>query len=126
MWSRSCADSNAEQREAAQAKTDFLADVSHELRTPLIVLRGNAELGLTLDKHWPHRELLEEIVGESSRMTGMVEDLLFLARSNSQTVPLETRTTDASSFLEEVASRARVLAWERGATLEVNLQGEGQ
>lgn len=41
----------AEQREAAQAKTDFLADVSHELRTPLTVLRGNAELGLTLDKH---------------------------------------------------------------------------
>lgn len=116
----------AEQREAAQAKTDFLADVSHELRTPLTVLRGNAELGLVLDEDWPHRELLEEIVGESSRMTGMVEDLLFLARSDSQIVPLETRITDAASFLEGVASRARVLAWERGATLETNLPGEGQ
>lgn len=59
-------------------------------------------------------------------MTGMVEDLLFLARSDSQIVPLETRTTGAASFLEGVASRARVLAWERGATLETNLQGEGQ
>jgi two-component system, OmpR family, sensor histidine kinase VicK len=116
----------AEQREAAQAKTDFLADVSHELRTPLTVLRGNAELGLVLDEHWPHRELLEEIVEESSRMTGMVEDLLFLARSDSQIVPLETRITDAASFLEGVASRARVLAWKRGATPETNLQGDGQ
>lgn len=116
----------AEQREAAQARTDFLADVSHELRTPLTVLRGNAELGLVLDEDWPHRELLEEIVGESTRMTGMVEDLLFLARSDSQTVPLETRTLDATAFLEGVASRARVLARERGAELEVRLQGVGE
>jgi signal transduction histidine kinase len=115
----------AEQRDAAQARTDFLADVSHELRTPLTVLRGNAELGLVLDKEWNHRDLLEEIVTESSRMTGLVEDLLFLARSDSQVVPMETRAVWATELLEEVASRAQVLARERGATLSVDLQGEG-
>lgn len=116
----------AEQREAAQARTNFLADVSHELRTPLTVLRGNAELGLVLDKEWSHRELLEEIVTESSRMTELVEDLLFLARSDSQVVPMETRAVGARDLLEEVASRARVLARERGATLSVDLRGEGE
>lgn len=56
----------------------------------------------------------------------MVEDLLFLARSDSQTVPLETRNTDAASFLEGVASRARMLARERETTLEVHLHGKGE
>lgn len=116
----------AEQREAARARTDFLADVSHELRTPLTVLRGNAELGLVLDQDWPHRELLEEMVAESDRMSRMVEDLLFLARSDSQSVPLETRAVDAAAFLEGVASRARALARERGTTLEVDLHGTGE
>lgn len=116
----------AEQREAAQAKTDFLADVSHELRTPLTVLRGNAELGLALDRDWVHRDLLEEILGESSRMTSLVEDLLFLARSDSRTVPLETRLTGAYDLLEKVVCRAQVLARERGAALEVHLQGNGE
>lgn len=116
----------AEQQEAAQARTDFLADVSHELRTPLTVLRGNAELGLALDGEWTHRDLLEEIVGESSRMTSLVEDLLFLARSDSQTVPLETRLTAVPELLEGGASRARMLARERGATLDVHLHGKGE
>jgi two-component system sensor histidine kinase VicK len=37
--------------EAARARAEFLAEVSHELRTPLTVIRGNAEVGLELDRH---------------------------------------------------------------------------
>lgn len=37
--------------EAARARAGFLAEVSHELRTPLTVIRGNAEVGLELDRH---------------------------------------------------------------------------
>ncbi len=123
----------AEQRSAAQkladssrAKTEFLADASHELRTPLTVLRGNAELGLTLDREWPHRDLLQEIVGESSRMTEMVEDLLFLARSDSA-APVEMALVSVADFFEEVASRAEGLARERGVELQTGLlHGEGR
>jgi signal transduction histidine kinase len=75
--------------EASKAKTDFLADASHELRTPLTVLRGNAEVGLAIDGSGDHKEILEDIVKESGRMTRMVEDLLFLARSDSASLPLE-------------------------------------
>ncbi|MBA2450705.1 MAG: hypothetical protein H0V51_22050 [Chloroflexi bacterium] len=111
---------------AAQAKSDFLADVSHELRTPLTVLRGNAEVGLELDRQCAHTEILEEIVKESARTSRMVEDLLFLARSDSAAPPLELETVGVAPFLAELAARAEILARERGASLEVTLNGNGQ
>lgn len=125
--------SQAEQRlaakklaEASQAKTDFIADVSHELRTPLTVLRGNAEVGLQLERDCDHAELLDEIVRESGRMSRMVEDLLLLARSDSATLPLELEPVPVAPFLAEIEGRAAVLARERNATLKTELGGEGR
>ena len=112
--------------EASRAKTDFIADISHELRTPLTVLRGNAEIGITLEDDPEHREILEEIVRESGRMSRMVEDLLLLAKSDSASLPLNKETVAAAPFLAELAARAESLAHERGATLETELDnGDG-
>ena len=41
--------------------------------------RGNAEIGLELDSDFEHGEVLQEIVRESSTMSRMTEDLLFLS-----------------------------------------------
>ena len=112
--------------EANKAKTDFIADVSHELRTPLTVLRGNAQVGLALGGDHERVGLFEEIVEESRRMTRLVEDLLFLARSDAASVPLQTETVDVVPFLHELAGRAEVLVRERGATFVSTLAGEGQ
>jgi signal transduction histidine kinase len=111
--------------EANRAKTEFIADVSHELRTPLTVLRGNAQVGLALDSGPNHAQLFEEIVAESKRMARMVEDLLFLARSDSASPPLEFETVAVAPFLAELAGRAEVLTREHGAELERQLEGEG-
>jgi two-component system sensor histidine kinase VicK len=111
--------------ETNRAKTDFIADVSHELRTPLTVLRGNAQVGLALGRDPDHAQLFEEIVAESKRMSRMVEDLLFLARSDSAAPPLEFETLAVALFLRELAGRAEVLAREQGAELERKLEGEG-
>jgi len=110
--------------EANQAKTDFLADASHELRTPLTVLRVNAEVGLTSDEE-TRREVLQEILHESDRMGRLVEDLLFLARSDSASLPLDKEPVAVEPFLADLAGRAGVLARERGATLETDLEGTG-
>jgi signal transduction histidine kinase len=111
--------------EANRAKTDFIADISHELRTPLTVLRGNAQVGLALDSDPDHAQLFEEIVAESKRMSRMVEDLLFLARSDSASPPLEFETVAVAPFLSDLAGRAEVLTREHGAELERKLEGEG-
>lgn len=110
---------------ALQAKNDFIADASHELRTPLTVLRGNAEAGLAIERECVHREILEEIVSESVRMTELVEDLLFLARSDASVVPLTIEAVAAEPLLLEVSERARVLVQREDATLVTGLAGHG-
>jgi two-component system sensor histidine kinase VicK len=110
---------------ASRAKTEFIADVSHELKTPLTVLRGNAQVGLALDGDCDHAEILEEIVEESKRMARMVEDLLFLARSDSASLPLDLATVAIEPFLAELAGRAEVLSREHSAELEAKLEGGG-
>jgi PAS domain S-box-containing protein len=107
--------------EAARAKAEFLAEVSHELRTPLTVIRGNAEIGLEFDRDCEHGELLEEIVKESSTMSRMVEDLLFLARSESAAPPFRMEPVEAKVLIKGLARRARSLAAEHGATLDTTL-----
>ncbi|WP_445974732.1 sensor histidine kinase [Microbacterium rhizophilus] len=59
----------------------FVADASHELRTPLASIRGYSELSLR-DPSLSETtgQSLERIQAQSMRMTGLVEDLLLLAR----------------------------------------------
>ena len=116
----------AQMAEISRAKTDFIADASHELRTPLTVLRGNAEVGLAIQDDCAHREILAEIVAESARMSRLVDDLLFLARSDASSVPLEMREVDAKVLLDALANRAEVLARERGARVRSDLSADGR
>lgn len=111
--------------QALKLKNDFIADASHELRTPLTVLRANAEVALDLDRSCVHTDMLEEIVKESARMTRLVENLLFLARSDSGALPLDTKLVELAPFLDEVVGRAAILARRHGATLRTDWSANG-
>ena len=91
--------------EAACARAEFLAEVSRELRTPLTVIRSNAEVGLELDRDCEHEEVLREIVRESSTMSRMVEDLLFLTRTKSAAPPFGMEPVEAQVLLAGLARR---------------------
>ncbi|MEV8451043.1 ATP-binding protein [Streptomyces sp. NPDC052095] len=86
----------------------FVADASHELRTPLASIRGYAELtrrgGEEIGPDTRHA--LGRIESEAERMTGMVEDLLLLARLDSGR-PLGRERTDLSSLVVDAVSDAR-------------------
>ena len=82
-------------------------------------------MGLAIQDDCAHAEILGEIVDESVRMSRLVDDLLFLARSDASQVPLELREIDSDEFIEGLARRAQVLARERGAELITDVRGEG-
>ena len=64
--------------ESEQRLRQFVADASHELRTPLASIQGYTQL---LQRGATDQELaLSRIASESARMSGLVEDLLLLAR----------------------------------------------
>ncbi|MET0784428.1 MAG: HAMP domain-containing sensor histidine kinase, partial [Leifsonia flava] len=70
-------------RQASEQKVrQFVADASHELRTPLASIRGYSELTRRSGQEVPPdtAHALSRIESESVRMTGLVEDLLLLAR----------------------------------------------
>ena len=62
----------------------FVADVSHELRTPLAIMQGNVDLLSrwgTEDKT-VQQDSIAALAKQTTYMNGLVENLLFLARSD--------------------------------------------
>jgi len=103
---------------AVNTLSQFAADASHELRTPLSVIRTSAEVALRRARSpESYRASLEEIVGESERLTALVEDLLLLARSDAQaaTMPKELLALDA--VVQAAAAQVRGAADFRGIRL---------
>ncbi|WP_306292952.1 sensor histidine kinase [Streptomyces tsukubensis] len=89
----------------------FVADASHELRTPLASILGYAELTRRgRETTGPDtRHALGRIESEAGRMTGLVEDLLLLARLDSgQALSYDaSRPTDLSPLVVDAVSDAR-------------------
>ena len=87
----------------------FVSDASHELRTPLASIRGYSELVRRSGEAVPDPvgHALGRIESESVRMTGIVEDLLLLARLD-EASPLGRADVDLTELLVTAVSDAQV------------------
>ncbi|MFB7798648.1 sensor histidine kinase [Isoptericola sp. NPDC056134] len=85
--------------ESEQQVRRFVADASHELRTPLATIRGYAELVRRApdEQDGATARSLDRIESEAVRMTGLVEDLLLLARLDAGR-PLDLEPVDVASL----------------------------
>jgi signal transduction histidine kinase len=105
---------------AVQTLSQFAADASHELRTPLAVIRTSAELALRRARSpESYRESLGDIAEEAERMTQLVEDLLFLTRSDAKIAGMAMERLDLCEILRNVASELHDLADLRGILIAV-------
>jgi signal transduction histidine kinase len=66
-------------RVAFERQHAFVSDASHELRTPLAVIRANAEF---LQQEQPENVEVRDIVGETDRLSMLVDTLLAVARDD--------------------------------------------
>ena len=76
--------------ESSRMKTDFIQQISHEIRTPLNILSGFTQVltsGMELDEA-TQQEVTKGIVDNTERITSLVNKMLELAESGSDT-PLE-------------------------------------
>lgn len=110
-------------REASEARTRrFAADASHELRTPLASIRGYAELyrqGAVPPDDVPRT--MRRIEDEASRMGGLVEDLLLLARLDERR-PARAEPVDLAVLAGDAVHDVRGLDPDRTVRL-VGLDG---
>lgn len=117
--------SRRELSRALRTKTDFIADASHELRTPLAVILGNAETALAGKDDRLHATSLVAIADETKRMGKLVDDLLFLARSDAGAPPLEIEYVPARWLVTRLVKPAEMLARQREGCLTTEISGEG-
>src|SRR6266850_1707556 len=69
--------------------SQFSADLSHELRTPIAIIRGEGEVALTRDRTpEEYREVIESTICECERLSGIVDNLLFVARVDAAREPI--------------------------------------
>ncbi len=96
--------------QAQERQRRLVADAGHELRTPLTSLRTNLDLlrqaeggaGLSaIDK----AELLEDVLAQVEELTGLVSDLVELARDDAQQT--EGRPVDMVEVVAAAVERAR-------------------
>jgi two-component system, OmpR family, sensor kinase len=111
-------------RDASQSRLrQFAADASHELRTPLQSIRGYAELRLSgaLPDGRDVDEAMERITAEVRRMTGLVEELLLLARFDEQQ-EAEFEPVDLGRLVADACRDAAAV--EPARPIEVRVAGE--
>ncbi|MGH8891682.1 MAG: sensor histidine kinase [Acidothermaceae bacterium] len=99
---------------------EFTADASHELRTPLSVIE--AEVGLALATNRTavgYRDALERVRGESHRLHRIVEDLLWLARFDSEPPSPQPEAVDLAILAQQGADRFAPIAQSEHVTLDV-------
>jgi two-component system OmpR family sensor kinase len=93
-----------------QQVRQFVGDASHELRTPLATIHGYAELSRrTPNDPVALSSALAKVETEADRMSGLVEDLLLLARLDAGR-PLDRVEVDVTRLLLESVVDARVLS----------------
>jgi len=112
-----------DRRDAAlRRQREFTANASHELRTPLTVIRASVA-DLRRNRKEPVEkvgEALDDINAEVSHLTALVEDLLFLARTDSGALVLERTPMDLADVAAEAAGTLAPVATQRGVRLEVD------
>jgi len=116
------ADQNERLLELDRLKDEFVATASHELRTPLTSLSGYLEMSLDAAEGplSPTREgHLRIVQRNANRLTVLVDQLLFLARADSQPLELDLRPVDLGGILQEAAETARPAASAKNIALIV-------
>jgi two-component system heavy metal sensor histidine kinase CusS len=84
--------------------SQFSADLAHEFRTPIGNMRGEAEVALTRARlPNDYRAVIESSVEEYDRLSGMIDNLLFLARSETADAPIQCSLFDAGAAVAKIA-----------------------
>ena len=102
-------------------KNDFISRVSHELRTPLTAIKGWAETMQLSERGTLDRRTFDRgmgvIIKESSRLTGIVEELLDFGRIQSGRMVLINEKIDIIAEFDETVYMLKERATEEGIHL---------
>ena len=102
----------------------FVADASHELKTPLTVILANNNIMMAHkdDTVESQEKWLNSTKEEAEHMSKLVNDLLFLAKSDGEQSPVVFSEVDLSDICESVSLQFEPVAFEKGIRMNSNVQ----
>lgn len=101
---------------AALRQRQFIGDASHELRSPLAAVRAELDVATAHPERSDQEALLVSLGGQTDRMAALIEDLLFLARSDE----FATSDVDVVDLDELVLVEIRRLRGAAGVPVELS------
>lgn len=109
-----------------EQQRQFIADASHELKTPLTVILANTDI---LEAHkndtiQNQSKWLDYIKAEATRMSGLVNDLLFLAKADASKNNLVLSKINFSDTVWSCTLPFESVAYEQGKNLETNIASD--
>ena len=105
----------------------FNADVAHELKTPLANLISSCELGLRKGRNLDEmQELLASNLEELHRMSGIVNDMLFLSQADSGATARCVEVRSLATLTSSVIDFHEAALEEAGLKIEVVGDASGQ
>jgi hypothetical protein len=114
---------NEQLKSLDKLKDDFMSSVTHELRTPLTSIRALAELMVdeTAMSDDQRHQFLRIIVGETERLTRLVNQVLDMAKIESGSVEWRNSEVDMRALLTQAAQTTSEMFRERGASLTLTM-----
>ncbi len=117
-----------EQAQAAQLKTDFVANASHELRTPLAAIKAAIEtLNDGAAEEPAMRVRFLKMIGDNTvRLEDLTRDLLDLSRVETPDTELEWRDCSLTALCEDLRPLFERICTDRRLALDVSIDAEAE
>lgn len=99
----------------------FNANVSHELKTPLTIIRGETEVALR-HRRTPeaYERVLDSIMEETASMQRIIEGILFLSRSDQETLQKSMVPVRFDEIVKEICAAYKAVADAKGVNLTLS------
>lgn len=106
-----------------EAEKQLTADASHELRTPVTVIISQCEYVLEHSKNEQElRDAFTVILRQAQKMSGLIAQMLTLARADRGFEKLHPETFNLSEMVEIIADEQRAAAQEKDISIIIEME----